>query len=494
MPVTGFRGLGVPGRALLAAAALGIGLSAQPSRAAEAPATFADLVETALPAVVNISTTQRATPAQAAPDPSDLPPGSPFEEFFRRYREAPGESAPQQPQHAMGSGFIIDPSGLVVTNNHVIEGAEKVQIILQDERVLEAEIVGADGATDLALLRVRSESPLPAVRWGDSRGLRVGDWLVAIGNPFGLGGTVTSGILSARARDIQQGPYDEYLQTDAAINRGNSGGPLFNMRGEVIGINTAIFSPTGGSVGIGFAVPADLARPVIEQIQEFGRPRRGWLGVQVQPVTPDIAESLSLASPHGALVTNVTPGGPAERSGLRQGDVVVSFDGKPIREMRELPRNVAASPIGREVAVEVVRDGGRQNLRVVLGDLDEAQRVAAVAPSPAQEPAPDSAERTLGLALSQLDTGTREAFDVPADVDGVVVTEAEGNSPAADKGIAAGDVIVEVQQERVVRPEDVARRVEEARRSGRGSVLMLLNRGGDLRYVPVPVEGGRGGG
>jgi serine protease Do len=514
-PAAGIRGLGAAfAAALIVAVAPGPALAAEGPAGGEAgasPATFAELVDGRLPSVVNVSTIQRAQAGRGPALPEglpDLPPGSPYEEFFRQFRERQGEQAEPRPQTAMGSGFIVDPEGLVVTNRHVVEGAEKVQVILHDDRVLDAEIVGEDEATDLALLRVRAEGPLPAAPWGDSAAVRVGDWVVAIGNPFGLGGTVTAGILSARKRDINQGPYDEFLQTDAAINRGNSGGPLFDMKGQVIGINTAIFSPTGGSVGIGFAVPSTVARPVIEQIRLYGKPRRGWLGVQVQPVTEEIADTLGMERPQGALVTAVTAGGPAEGGGVRQGDVILSFDGRPIEGMRELPRTVAGTEIGRRVSVEVLRAGRRSAVEVVVGSLDEQAVAAAVPgrPEPPAEVAPGlgsgssgppvagvegegeegTASRTLGLALSELDEGMREAFDIPADVDGVVVTEAEGTS--VESGISPGDVIVEVGQEPVVRPEDVSRRVEAARDAGRGSVLMLLNRAGEMHYVPVPVE------
>jgi len=321
--------LALPLAAFIGAA--GLALPA-PVSAQSGPPGFGDLAEQQIKTVVNISTTQ--TRPQGSPgrgpggapgqgqgpgqgpggqDLPEFPPGSPFEEFFRQFRE---QQPTPRPVTALGSGFIIDAGGLVVTNNHVVADADEIQVILHDDTVLQAELVGNDPLTDLALLRVKTDRPLPAARWGQSNDLRIGDWVMAIGNPFGLGGTVTTGILSARARDINQGPYDEFLQTDASINRGNSGGPLFNMAGEGIGINTAIFPPTGGSIGIGFAVPSSLARPVIEQLRDFGKPRRGWLGVQIQAVTSEIAESLQLPGAKGALVTTVTPGGPAEQAGI----------------------------------------------------------------------------------------------------------------------------------------------------------------------------------
>jgi serine protease Do len=320
--------------------------------------------------------------------------------------------------------------------------------------------------------------------------LRIGDWVMAIGNPFGLGGTVTTGILSARARDINQGPYDEFLQTDASINRGNSGGPLFNMAGEVVGINTAIFSPTGGSIGIGFAVPSSLARPVLEQIRDHGKPRRGWLGVQIQAVTPEIAESLQLREPKGALVTTVTPDGPAQQAGIRQGDVILRFNGQDVDAMRQLPRLVADTPIGQKAEVVIQRAGETRTLSVSVGDMEQAQQSAAIteAPTPSGEPQPPTTE-TLGMTLAPLDATTRETFSIPETIEGVVVTEAAGDSPAAGQGIAAGDVIVEVGQEPVDSPDDVTSRIDQARQAGRKNVLMLLSRQGELRFVPLPLEG-----
>src|SRR3954454_23682704 len=370
------------------------------------PPGFADLAEQQIKTVVNISTTQTRGPGgpggprapggtppgqrpgpgpQPRPGPGqgpggqdlpEFPPGSPFEEFFRQFRE---QQPSPRPVTALGSGFIIDPSGLVATNTHVVADADEIQVTLPDDTVLQAELVGADPLTDLALLRVKTDKPLPAARFGDSNALRIGDWVMAIGNPFGLGGTVTTGILSARARDINQGPYDEFLQTDASINRGNSGGPLFNMAGEVVGINTAIFSPSGGSIGIGFAVPSSLARPVFEQIRDHGKPKRGWLGVQIQGVTPEIAESLQLPEPKGALVTTVTPDGPAQQAGIRQGDVILRFNGQDVDAMRQLPRLVADTPIGQKAEVVIQRGGETRTLSVSVGDMDQAQQAAAAA-------------------------------------------------------------------------------------------------------------------
>ena len=357
-------------------------VTAGPAEARDFPGSFSELAERLTPSVVNISTAQKVSVPQQGFE-FQFPPGSPFEEFFKDFleRHRGKEGTPQRRQvTSLGSGFVIDGSGLVVTNNHVIAEADEITVITHDGEKLEAKLLGKDPKTDLALLKVEPTRPLQALKWGDSRISKVGDWVLAIGNPFGLGGTVTAGIISARGRDINAGPYDDFLQTDAAINRGNSGGPLFNLDGEVIGISTAIYSPTGGSVGIGFAVPSQLARPVIEQLQKFGRTRRGWLGVNIQTVTDEIAEGLGLEKAQGALVARVTEGGPAAAAGLEQGDVVLEFDGRPVEEMRTLPRIVAETSVGQEVQVKVWRKGETQSFKVTLGELEEAEaRLAGVA-------------------------------------------------------------------------------------------------------------------
>ncbi|WP_037446937.1 DegQ family serine endoprotease [Skermanella stibiiresistens] len=509
----GRRLLALPLAVFIGAAGLG---SPVPASAQSGPPGFADLAEEQIKTVVNISTTQtrgqggptlpgappgrgpgqgpgpggpRGPGGPGGPDVPEFPPGSPFEEFFRQFRE---QQPSPRPVTALGSGFIIDSSGLVVTNNHVVADADQIQVTLHDDTVLDAELVGNDPLTDLALLRIKTDKPLPAARWGDSNKMRIGDWVMAIGNPFGLGGTVTTGILSARARDINQGPYDEFLQTDASINRGNSGGPLFNMAGEVIGINTAIFSPTGGSIGIGFAVPSSLASPVLDQIRDHGKPRRGWLGVQIQGVTPEIAESLQLPEPRGALVTTVTGGGPAEKAGIKQGDVILKFNGQDVDAMRQLPRLVADTPIGQQADVVIQRAGENQTIKVTVGDMDAAQQAAATTNEPTTGGdggnAPETTE-TLGMTLAPLDATVRQAFSIPDTVEGVVVTDSAQDSPAAGQGIAPGDVIVEVGQEPVKSPDDVTSRIDKAREAGRKNVLMLLSRGGELRFVPLPLEG-----
>jgi len=336
-----------------------------PAFARGAPDSFADLAEKLLPAVVNVSSTQSAQsakngpPGQSGPDIPMFPPGSPFEQFFKDFlnrgrpggQQGEGPPRPERRAQSLGSGFIIDAYGLVVTNNHVIEGADEVSVILQDNTTLKAEIVGRDETGDIALLKVKADKPLPTVDFGDSNVSRVGDWVLAIGNPFGLGGTVTAGIVSARSRDIRQGPYDDFIQTDAAINRGNSGGPLFNMDGKVIGINTAIFSTSGGSIGIGFSIPSNMARTIVMQLKDFGHPRRGWLGVRIQQVTPELADSVGLKDTSGAMVAGVTDGGPAEKSKIKGGDIILKFDGQDVKDMHALPRIVAETDVGKKVKV-----------------------------------------------------------------------------------------------------------------------------------------------
>ncbi len=483
------------GRQIALAVALFLSLAlllAWPAAARDAPETFADLADELLPSVVNISTTQ-VVQRRERPGGSEIPqapPGSPFEDFFREFfdRNQP-ENAPRRRATSLGSGFVVDPSGFIVTNNHVISEADEIKVILADDTQHEATVIGRDPKTDLALLKIDAGRELQALPWGDSRSARVGEWVVAIGNPFGLGGSVTAGIISARQRDINAGPYDSFLQTDASINRGNSGGPLFNMDGEVIGVNTAIFSPSGGSVGIGFSIPSEIASRVISQLRDFGRTKRGWLGVRIQSVTDEIAESLGLSAAAGALVASVSPEGPAELGKIEAGDVILSFNGEAIEEMRDLPRIVADTDIGRSVPVEVWRRGEVQVLSVEVGELDEEQPVLASATSGIDE---DDAEtgvvESLGLTLSSITTASRGEFNLSEDLAGVLVTEVAVDSPAAEKGLRPGDVILEVSQEEVLSPAQVAAKVDEAEQADRRSVLLLVNRDGELRFVAVRVE------
>ncbi|HUK58608.1 MAG TPA: DegQ family serine endoprotease [Stellaceae bacterium] len=468
-----------------------------PAWAKPAPDSFADLAAKLLPAVVNISTTQTIKSDKGGatgPDMPQFPPGSPFEEFFKDFlnRNHGDGSTPQAlPRHAtsLGSGFIIDPSGLVVTNNHVIADADQITVTLQDDTNFKAEVVGRDTKIDVALLRIKSSKPLPAVKFGDSDQTRIGDWVLAIGNPFGLGGTVTAGILSARAREINAGPYDDFLQTDAAINRGNSGGPMFNMNGEVIGINTAIYSPSGGSIGIGFALPSNEARPVVEQIRDFGHPRRGWLGVNIQSVTDEIAESLGLDKPKGALIASVKDGGPAQVAGIQPGDVVLDFDGKEVTDMRHLPRLVAETPIDKTVKVTVWRKRKEESLDVKVGELKEDEEQAALpAQDQKKQDAPVPGVQVLGLSLANMTPDLRERYALAENAVGVVVTDVEAKSQAAEKGVHAGDVIVEVAQEDVKNASQINDLVEAAKKQGRKSVLLLVDRQGDLRFVALKID------
>ncbi|GGC34007.1 serine protease [Siccirubricoccus deserti] len=469
----------------------------------DAPSSFAPLARQLLPSVVNISTTQNAqgrggAPRPDAPDQPQAPPGSPFEEFFRDFfnRNRPGQpGSPEQqrPRRAqsLGSGFVIDASGIVVTNNHVIDGADEINVILQDNTSIRAELLGTDPRTDLAVLRIKTDKPLTAVRFGDSDTAQVGDWVLAIGNPFGLGGTVTAGIVSARGRDIRQGLYDDFIQTDAAINRGNSGGPLFNLQGQVVGINTAIYSPTGGSIGIGFSIPSNLARNIVAQLQEGGRVRRGWLGVNIQQVTDEIAESLGLTGGgRGALVARAQDDGPAAKGGIRNGDIILRFNGQEVREMRHLPRIVADTPVDREVPVVVWRDGKEQTLSVTIGELPSEQQQAAATPPAANRPTELSG---LGLRVAPITPELRDRFSLRSEQRGVVIMEVTPDSPAAERELRPGDVIVEVQQERVGTPQEVQQRLEMLRKQNRPSALLLIETAQGQRFVPLRLRGGERG-
>ena len=471
---------------------------------ARGPENVADVAEKVIDAVVNISTSQAvANRGNAMPQ---LPPGSPFEEFFEEFfknRRGPqgennqGPGGPSQNRNtprrvnSLGSGFIIDASGIVITNNHVISEADEIHVILNDGTRLKAEIIGRDQKTDLAVLRVKPDKPLVAVKFGDSEKLRLGEWVVAIGNPFSLGGTVTAGIVSARNRDINSGPYDNYIQTDAAINRGNSGGPLFNLDGEVVGVNTAIISPSGGSIGIGFAVPSKTAVAVIDQLQQFGETRRGWLGVRIQQVTDDIAESLGIKPTRGALVAGIDDKGPAKPAGIEPGDVIVKFDGKDIKEMRDLPRVVADTPVGKAVEVIVLRKGKEEKKSVTLGRLEDGEKQAALA-TDKKNGAPEQksvVQKTLGLNLANMSDELRKRYKIKDTVKGVVITGIDSGSAAAEKRLNAGDVVVEVAQEAVSTAADVQKRVDALKKDGRKSALLLVaNAEGELRFVAIALQ------
>lgn len=446
--------------------------------AADRPNSFADQVERLSPAVVNISTTTIISDGPGM-DMPQFPPGSPFEDFFKNF----GDNNRQRRASSLGSGFIIDDAGIVVTNFHVIENAEEITVILADEQSFTAEVLGKDQETDIAVLKIDpGETELTAVSFGDSDDLRVGDWVLAIGNPFGLGGTVTAGIVSARGRDIGNGPYDDYIQTDASINRGNSGGPLFNVNGDVIGINTAIFSQSGGSVGIGFAISSNLAKRVTGQLAEFGTTRRGWLGVFIQEVTPDIAETLGLDKAEGALISSVNENSPADVAGLEPGDVIQTFDGKPIVKMRDLPRVVAETEVGSKAEVYLYRGGEPMTLSVVLGEREKAELVGLVGKD---KPSDKKSFGSLGFSVENLNPELVAQFELDEGSTGVVVTEVIPGSPSAEKGLAPGDIIRRFGQRRVEGAAELAKAIQQAEETGRSGVLILVEREGRERFVQI---------
>jgi len=410
--------------------------------------------------------------------------------FLTTFFEKRGGQKPprdRKPQQAMGSGFIIDPSGLIVTNNHVIEDAVSINVILSDNRSFTAKLIGRDKKTDLALLKIDTEEDLPFVQWGDSDTAKVGNWVLAIGNPFGLVNTVTAGIISARGRDISAGPFDDFIQTDASINRGNSGGPLFNLDGEVIGINTAIFSPTGGSVGIGFSVPSSLAKGIIFQLKKYGKTRRGWLGVRIQSVTDDIASSLGLDKARGALISGVMPNGPAKLSGIKAGDIILNFDSKEVKNMKSLPKIVAETEIDKPVSVEVWRNGMSMKLQVIVGEMvEEEEKISKIKKEKNDIVSQEITE--LGLLLSNITDDMRAKFGIPQGVNGVLIINVKSETDAADKGILPGDIIIEISQNKVFTPRDVEMRVAEEIRSSRDFALMLINRKGTLSYIALKLK------
>jgi serine protease Do len=448
------------------------------------PRSFADLADRVLPAVVNISATKKGAeqPRSALPQ---LPEDSPFGDMLRRFWDQQQQNRTQrQPSRALGSGFVIDPTGYIATNNHVISGADDITVTLHDGRELKAKVVGADRTTDLALLKVEGASDLPAVRFGDSAKIRVGDWVMAVGNPFNLGGSVTVGVLSARNRDLRSGPYDDYLQIDAPINRGNSGGPLFNMDGDVIGINTAIYSPTGGNIGIGFAIPATMATRVLDQLKASGKVERGWLGVYVQPMTEDLAKAMSLDRARGALIAQVQENSPAAKAGLKAGEVVLAVDGKPIEQSRDLARAVADIKPGTTARFTVWRDKKETAVSVALQALksDEANRPETPRGERDREP-------QFGFALSDLDNRSRETFSIPSNVEGVLIARVASGSPADEQGLQAGDVIVAVGGEAVARASDASKKLDGAK-SDKRPVVLLISRQGVTRFVVLKAAQG----
>jgi len=472
-----------PLRGLVAAgmASMIIAFAGAASAASLPPDSFADLAAKVTPAVVNISSTHHEQASDSA-DMPDLPKGSPFEQFFHnRGRQQGGKDV-----KALGSGFIIDSTGYVVTNDHVVDSATDIIVTLNDGKDYPAKLIGTDKKTDLALLKISAGKPLPTVSFGNSDVARVGDWVLAVGNPFGLGGTVTTGIISARSRDIHSGPFDDFLQIDASINKGNSGGPTFNLAGEVIGINSAIYSPNGGSVGIGFAIPANEAKPVLDALREKGKVDRGWIGVQIQPVTPEIASSLGLPDSHGTLVAAVQANGPAAKAKMEQGDVILSFNGQDVAETRELPRIVASTPAGKPVDVIVWRNGERKTLRVTVAPMKDEEQVAS-ADDGSQDGQQGSANQTLGVQLSSLTPDLRQQLGLGDDVTGVVVMDVTEDGPAAKQGLRQGDVIEQVAHSRVNDPAQVDQAVQQAVAAKKSAVLLLVNRQGDEVFLAIKV-------
>jgi serine protease Do len=447
------------------------------------PESFAKLVKAVQPAVVNIATTTRMQTA-AIPE-FRFPEGSPFERYFRDFFDHgfPGqpEMGPAPEARALGSGFIIDPEGYVVTNNHVIENAEEITVTVNGGDQYPAKIIGRDPKTDLAVLKIEANEPLPFVQFGDSDAAQVGDWVIAVGNPFGLGGSVSAGIISARGRDIQSGPFDDYLQIDAPINRGNSGGPLFDRTGMVIGINTAIFSPSGGNVGIGFAIPSDMAKTIVEQLKESGRVERGFVGVQIQEVSEEIAQTLDLDKATGALIASVEPNGPAAEAGLKTGDLILEFNGKKIDRLKDLPRYVAAAKAGEKSTVRIMRDGEELTVNIKVGRMPGDQMTAMKSSEPKS-----SNQVRLGVTLAPLTPEYRRQLRLPDDSEGVVIVDVERNSAAAREGLQAGDVIKRVGNKKVATPEDVIEMLES--QAGRKAVLLLVSRQGNDRFIAVPLD------
>lgn len=474
-------------------AGLLVALAGAPAGAAEGgPPSVAPVAEHLIDAVVNISSTQVSKQTAEAPLP-EVPKGSPFEDMFEDFfdRRGGGSGPGERRVSSLGSGFVIDGhEGLIVTNNHVVEGGDEIVVNFANGSKLKVDkVLGRDAKTDLALLKVTPKEPLVAVKFGDSNAMKVGDWVMAIGNPFGLGGSVTVGVISATQRDINAGPYDDFIQTDAAINKGNSGGPLFNMKGEVIGVNTAIISSTGASIGVGFAVPSEIAQLVTDQLRTHGQTERGWLGVRIQAVSDDVADSLGVPKNTGALVAGVTEGGPAVAAGFEIGDLIVRFDGKDVTRMRGLPRLVAQAPVGKTVAVDILRKGEKKTLDVAIARLKEEDEEKSEPSPAASTDAKPGSTGVFGLSLAPLTPELREKFGLGPNVNGVVVTEVDPASAAAANEMKVGDVIVEAAQERVSTPEDLTAGIDRIKKAGRPSILLRLEDGkGELRFVALPIE------
>ena len=453
------------------------------ANAADRPDSFADLADKVSPSVVNITTsTNVAGQLEQGPRPI-VPEGSPLEDFFRDFMDRNQDGQRPRRSNAIGSGFVISDDGYIVTNNHVIEKADEIEIEFFSGETMKAELIGTDPKTDIALLKVASDDPLPYVPFGDSDTARVGDWVMAVGNPLGQGFSVSVGIVSARSRALS-GTYDDFIQTDAAINKGNSGGPLFNLDGEVVGVNTAILSPTGGSIGIGFSMSSNVVTQVVAQLQEYGETRRGWLGVRIQDVTDDVAEALDLAEARGALVTDV-PDGPSKDAGVEAGDVIVTFDGNKVTDTRGLVRVVGNTTVGKAVDVEVIRDGETVTLAVTLGRREEAE--AEAVPAAIQKTEPVEKE-VLGMTVAVLDDALRTELGLDESASGLVIKSIADGTDAASKGLQAGDLIVEAGQQSISTLAELEAQIAEAKDAGRKSFLMLVRRQGDPRFVALSLS------
>ena len=462
-------------------------LLASTSGYAQNPDSFADMLERVMPSVVSISVVQNNPQQRMNMDAPQFPPGSPFEQFFKNYR-------PNFPQDnkamSMGSGFVVSASGVIMTNSHVIENAEDINVIFNDGYTTKATLLSLDKKTDIALLKIETDKKIVPVKFGDSDKARIGDWILAIGNPFGLGSTVTKGIISARARDIQAGPYDDFIQTDAPINRGNSGGPMINVKGEVIGINTAIFSPSGGSVGIGFAIPSNMAKMVYDNLMKHGKIRRGQIGIKVQSITEEIAQTLGLTQAEGALVAGLDTGGAAEKAGIKVGDVILSFDGTDITSMRQLPKIVAGAEIGKQKDIVVWRDGKKQTLKVTPEEMIETQPTPSVGSALEATPAGDGSLtiEQLGLTIANITAETKNKYKLSKDSKGVVITNIDRESEAFNKGIKIGDVIVEVKQTPINKIGDVSSLIAAAQQQDLKSVLVLVDSKEGLKFIALKIK------
>ena len=480
---------------VLMALGMGLALSTSPmafipmsgaAQAQGAPASFADLVEKFSPAVVDITTSSIV--AAQSDSQMQVPPGSPFEKFFKDFngQNGPSQDAPMQKSEALGSGYIISADGYIVTNNHVIDGADDIQIETFGHKTFKAKLVGRDTKTDVALLKVESKDPLPFVSFGDSSKMRVGDWVVAMGNPLGQGFSVSAGIVSALGRELN-GTYDNFFQTDAAINKGNSGGPLFNVNGEVIGMNTAILSPSGGSIGIGFSMASNVVSKVVDQLKQYGETRRGWLGVRIQDVSQDVADAMGLPEAKGALVTDV-PDGPGKDAGILSGDVILTFNGKEVKDSKELVRIVADAPIGDTVAVVVLRAGKSTDLSVKLGRREDAESDSQPAAQKSVVPEKPATGLVMGLTLQPYTDDMASDLGMQAGDKGLVVMKVDVASEAYTKGLREGDVLSEAGQQKIATLQDLKDRVSEAKDAGRKSLLFLVRTHGDPRFVALTLE------